>query len=142
MNIEMDEYIMYVLFFIMGLFTNNLINRICNLQLIEGTDGNASGSASDTEGGVSGRIILALIIAAFVIISFIYLLYWCGTSQEEVGIKLSKLSDCVTAEENNWKDHEGNLIPELNKTDCEKLRKWRRDSEAKGPIARLSGGRS
>jgi len=44
MNLEIDKYIMYVLFFIMGLFTDNLINRICNLQLIEGSDYESSDS--------------------------------------------------------------------------------------------------
>jgi len=135
MNIEMDEYIMYVLFFIMGLFTNNLINRICNLQLIEGLDGNASDSASDSDegfglyGGTLGKIIG---FGFFGVLGICVIIKVIERSRKAPGLKTQvqvesnkKLKDydtCVVNRNNNWINQMTDKeYPDFYKQFCENL---------------------
>ena len=138
MNIEMDEYIMYVLFFIMGLFTNNLINRICNLQLIEGLDGNASDSASDSDegfglyGGTLGKIIGFGFFAVFVIIGIIKVVERLRKAprlktqvQLDTRKKLNDYDECVDNRDMLWMTHNGEERPDFYKKFCEKIFNWK-----------------
>ena len=135
MNIEMDEYIMYVLFFIMGLFTNNLINRICNLQLIEGLDGNASDSASDSDegfglyGGTLGKIIG---FGFFGVLGICVIIKVIERSRKAPGLKtqvqvesnknLKDYDTCVVNRNNNWINQMTDKeYPDFYKQFCENL---------------------
>jgi hypothetical protein len=127
---------MYVLFFIMGLFTHNLINRICNLQLIEGLDGDASGSASgsDVESGFYGRPVAIVIVVIFIVSVVAYVAISISDKagkarprkspeEKEISKKLEDWSGCeVTRENNEWGNHE-----KIYKKICDNLFTWKKN---------------